>query len=395
MMRIPMSRFPFRFHIATLLTAFLLASGLIARGGEVDMHGFWELREPAGDTCVLIIKRGGQASCFWSGSSSTRIEKGNWAMDGERLVITWQSGHRDVVTSLGQSSIQRASYGPDMPLDGPPSYEVRGVRVDSRLPGSLTVQRSPADPRAGEPAAPGAAAQQPPVAAATPAQDEAGPLRNPFTGFWRGANSSGFMGIGGAKYDHFFIHLDRGGRARCALRNWGGKEGMIGTWELRGDTAAVTWPDGHRDELRRAADGSYELLTYTPSRNPDRGPSSRIAIRRASADEAKGLFDAGTLNLLTTTDIRGLWTPREPGAVHESIAIEGWGNAYRSPSRTGSEGSDAGEWRLTGDRVIISWIDGSKDVIRAVARGFVQESFAPGVPITGEPERVIQVVKTP
>ena len=58
----------------------------------------------------------------------------------------------------------------------------------------------------------------------------------------------------------------------------------------------------------------------------------------------------------------------------------------------GNDGTDPGKWRLQNDRVQITWVDGSKDVIRIMGQNIVQESFSKEEPVTGTPFRVIPVM---
>lgn len=353
-------------------------------------YGFWEFKEPAGDTCIVIIKRGGRLSCFWSGTRSQQIEKGTWERTESNLVARWEAGHVDVYEKLGDNAIIRKSYQPGTSLLEEPSLEVRGVRVDSRIPGSLTVRKEGGGPesdlteraRKAEPER-------------EPALDEPDPvsMRNPFTGFWKVDQSTGIFGIGGGE-PHFYLRVARGGEASVALRDWEGDQAVRGEWRIDGERLVIRWPNNRRDVLFAKPDGEHILASYKPKDDLDDKPRRRAAAERVNAAEAERYFDAGNFNRLTVTDIRGTWSPAEPTGNREYIDIEGWGKAYRHPSANGGGGTDPGTWRLVNDQVIITWIDGSKDVLRLAFPDMVQDSFPKGEPLTGTPTRTIKVTRT-
>jgi hypothetical protein len=338
-------------------------------------QGFWEFKEAAGDTSVVIIKRGGQLSCFWSGTRNQSIEKGTWFREGEQLTAKWESGHVDVYTKLGENAIERRPLKDQGAIA---QDSVRGVRVDSRLPGSLTVERE------GDPL---------PVlgtSAETPKDAPAIPLRNAYIGFWKIAQSTGLLRLNSAE-PHFYLRLARSGDASVALRDWEGDQAVMGNWRIEEDRVIVTWPNNRRDVLRPTADGGYELGTFRPKDSPDREPRDLVAAQKVVATEAERFFEAGDFKRLTVLDIRGTWTPKTAEKTDGHISIEGWGNAFRYPSQTGSGGSDPGKWRLLSDRVVITWVDGSKDVLRIAFPHMVQESYSADEPLTGTPFRSVHV----
>lgn len=374
-----------RFHLILLLAAglacFVNAQNSTENTAETmdpgPFYGFWELQEPAGDKCIVIIKRGGRLSCFWSGSSRA-IQKGTWVRSDDLLTATWESGHVDVFQKLGENAIERRSYDPGMSLLNEPTLTIRGVRVDSRIPGSLTTDSDASRREAPED---------------TPAPEEAPalPMRNAYIGFWKVDQSTGIFGIGGGE-PHFFLSLQRDGNVQVALRDWEGDQGVRGKWKLDGNRVIVTWPNNRRDVLR-PADRGYVLDSYRPKDDLSDKPRNRSEAEKVPAADAERYFDAGNFNRMTVVDIRGTWIPDEPTGRREYISIEGWGNAFRYPPQAGGTGTDPGKWRLMNDRVVITWVDGSKDVIRLVFPDLVQESYAVDEPVTGTPHRVIQVTR--
>ena len=366
-----------------LLVLPLSAQESVSSDEKVDpgpFYGFWEFQEPAGDKCVVIIKRGGRLSCFWAGTSTRAIQKGSWVRSGDELTARWETGHVDVFKKLGDNAVERSSYEPGSLILGDPFLTIRGVRVDSRIPGSLTIKSD--ETRIREEEVP------------DPQQAPAIPMRNAFIGFWKVDQSTGIFGIGGGE-PHFFLKLARSGEASVALRDWEGDQAVRGRWRTEDDRVIVTWPNNRRDVLYQSRKGGYSLGTYKPKDKLTDKPRDPVRAEKVAPTEAERYFDAGNFSRLTVVDIRGTWTPMEKLDRREYISIEGWGNAYRFPSATGSTGTDPGKWRLLNDRVVITWVDNSKDVIRMDFPHMVQESYSKDEPLTGTPYRIIKVDRAP
>ena len=381
-----------RYFFFTLILFSLMLNGLRAADDtgaaapEVEtmnpgpFYGFWEFQEPAGDSSIVIIKRGGRVSRFWEGTASRAIEKGSWERRGEELIARWEAGHADVYRMLGDNAIERDNYAPGASLASEPYLTIRGVRVDPRLPGSLTIQREGDGPRLEEEATEAAPA---PVI----------PPNSPYVGYWKIDQSTGIFGMGRGK-PHYYLRLTRSGNATVALRDWEGDKGARGDWRVEGDRVVITWPNNRRDVLKPNNGIGYSLATYRPKDDIERDkPRSRAQASKVPSTEAERYFEAGNFKRMTVLDIRGTWIPMESTGRREYISIEGWGNAYRYPARDGGGGTDPGKWRLQSESVIITWVDGSKDVIRIAVPHFIQDSYARDEPITGTPERSIPVIR--
>lgn len=346
-------------------------------------YGFWETLEPAGDTYVINVKRGNRASSFYTGSAASRIIKGTWKLDGDQLTLTWDSGHRDVLARLENGTFERRAYKPGQDLSGEPSYVTRATGIDPRIPGSLGVRQDDAEWEERE----GSDKEASPVE--TVSYDV--PIRNDFNGYWKvRQGSGGFLGIGASGAEEFYLHLQRNGIAQVALRRWNEDNNLKGEWTLEGDTAVIVWPNGQRDVLRETQDGSFSLLFYQDDYEEGAKPDAVMPAASAGSAEAAHFFNAGDVRMFTMSDIRGAWVPAAAGMSPDHyVHVEGWGRASRYPAP--ADGSGQGEWKLYNDRVVITWSDGSKDVIRASLRGWVQESFPPGVPASGTPSDSIPV----
>lgn len=373
------------FRLATTMLAVAFSSLAAQQDASVEkvdpgpFYGFWQFQEPAGDTCVVIMKRGGRLSCFWAGTATRAIEKGTWVRNGDTLTASWDAGHTDVYRMLGDNAVERSTFAGNQSLLGDPALTIRGIRIDSRIPGSLRVQ--------GE--------GPPPVREAIENESTRPeiPVNSPLVGFWKIDQSTGLLGIGGGK-PYFYLQLQRNGDAMVALRAWEGDQGVRGLWSIDNDRAIVTWPNNRRDVLFKKPDGSFAFGYYNPRDELTRQPRSVTGAQKVIAAEANRYFDAGEFSRLTVVDIRGSWMPQEPQGQREYISIEGWGNAYRFPAQQVSGGTDPGKWRLDNDRVRITWIDGSKDVIRLAFPDFIQDSFSADEEFSGTPYRSIKVIKT-
>ncbi len=345
----------------TLLCS-IWAEPVVERIDPGSFAGFWEFQEPAGDTFIIIVKRGGDISGFWSGAGTSRIVRGEWVIEDEQLIARWESDHKDLLEASGENSLRRKSFEPGISIDSSPSHTARGTRVDPRRPGSLTVNRDP-ETRESELGSP----EDPHTAPSIP-------LRNAFTGFWRVRQSTGFLGVGGAENPEFYLHLQRSGRAITALRGRGGDSQVSGRWRIDNEQAFIEWPDGSRDLLRDAGSGRFQLLHYRSRDVASGRPNSSRKAEKIDPSEGMRFFQAGDFQLLTVTDIRGIWRPIKEEDAAEQIEIEGWGVAYRT--KAGESGrSESGSWRLMNDRVSITWVGGQRDVIRLTETGFILESY--------------------
>lgn len=353
----------------TSLTAQAPATLSPPEDAERLFAGHWKINEPAGDTCYLYVKPRGRASQFWSGEGLGHIEQGRWEIQGHRLLVRWETGYQDLYEIPNQGVILRKSFLPGAALDGAPSQEARGERLDPRMIGSLTTEPSI------ERAAP------PPPAQATV------PMRNPFVGYWEVEQPGGLMGLGGKK--HFYLNLQRNGTVTSMQRSWPEPEqsGQTGTWTLEGNEARLVWPSGHRDLIRPDGADRFQFLAYGPKDSLSDRSGATHPARHVPATEALGLFKAAETALVTIEDFVGYW--REDSAKGEArphLEIERWGNAYRfaDPSRP-AETRSTGQWKLVNNSAVILWKDGSQEVIDTTGSGFVQSSFAPEAPLTGAP----------
>lgn len=371
------------------MLCFLSAQSLLPAQNSVDpgpFYGFWQMQEPAGDQCVVNIKRGGRASCFYIGSASSEVTKGRWAIEGDSLTISWENGHRDVFKAWGDGTLQRQAFLKGESSPGQPTYETRAMRIDPRMPGSLTVDSAPGD-RADTPAP----SRRLPT---TDAGEPAAPMRNPYIGYWMVEQSPGmFFGLIGDSTDRFYLFLDRNGRASVALRSWDDGNTVRGRWEFVDGEARITWPSGRKDALVKDPKGGFRLRSFGRKDTFADKPNERREARQSTPTEAAQYFNSGDVRLLTMTDIRGVWAPGDPAVEDQRLVhIMGWGNAQLKSPETG-EPVMRGTWKLFNDHVVVTWDDGSKDVLRSNMVYWVRDHFPIGEAVTGAPAYSTHMVK--
>lgn len=421
----PRLALPGLFLLVALLS--LPTASLMGQANEAERSfiGHWEILEPAGDTCFLVIKRQGRATCFWSGETDTFL-RGDWEWDStrKRLIVTWNTGLRETLELVRVDTIVRRSFPAGSSIDGEPSLLARGTKIDDRMVGSLAETGS-SDSRNNPPAPPpdapeGEPPQAPPAAPtpnergeiplaggqfSLPAPAPAMPLsqdaitltaRSGFLGYWRvERRQSGFMGLG-IDRDAFYLLLQRTGQVESAWRAWEEEDaGQKGAWEPDGSGALIRWPSGHADRLEPTGSGDYRLTSYEPSRDGGLGSVAFTApASQVPASDARSLFEAGATSILTTSDWIGLWQPMDPRTAPPHLEIERWGNVFRlDPNITNPTDRVRGQWRMLRDSIVISWPDDSTDVLEITQDGFIQATYTAGTPITGVPDQRYRVRK--
>ncbi|MDX2108627.1 MAG: family 16 glycosylhydrolase [Verrucomicrobiota bacterium] len=380
-----------RYRLLTLCTVlFALTCGSLAQPASAQTPpapaasedasrpflGFWKIDESAGDTAYINIKPRGRASVFWTGMSSDKIESGTYVMDGAKLVITWTTGFQEVLEQPSTNVIIRKTFPLGASLSGTPTLEARGERLDSRVPGSLTVP--PTGPR---------------LNPATIAAGEvnASALRSPYIGYWEVRQGTGsVLGIGGGS-EFFFLNLQRAGKAQAVQRNsWDDSiSKQVGSWTVEGEQAHILWPSGHKDVLTKKADGTYELIAF----NEKQSSSNTLPVRQVDASGAQALFTAGETRLFTIEDFVGYWRfdDRKPD-TRPHLEIERWGTASRfADPNNPSQSRETGEWKITQSGIAVTWASGVVDLMEVSPTGYMQKTFAAGTSLASAPANSARV----
>lgn len=352
-------------------------------------YGFWETQEEIGDKCVLNIKRGGRVSCFFVGSASNEITQGKWEFLGNRLVITWESGHRDALSADTRSTLKREAYNPDSNISGAPDYVAQAYRINSRVPGSLTSAVDEDDEEEEKPnpfTITGPSSKDPTMKA------PGGAMRNPFVGYWMVEQSPGlFFGLMADTADRFYLFLDRNGQASVSLRKTKSKDDTVGIWSHTDGAAQITWPSGRKDVLERT-DSGFKLASLGRKDTFEDKPESRREALQANAAEAARFFNAGDIRRITMTTLLGIWSSVDSKYNNQGIIrILGWGHAELLSNGIVVK---VGKWEIFSEHSLITWSDGSSDILRDEFRRWTRATYPVGSDLTGAPEERFVVVKS-
>ena len=365
--------FPYAFTLLPLVLLFAATSQprpLKAATSARDFIGYWYVTEPTGDTFYIILKAQGRASGFYSGEGSNQIIKGAYAMQGDRLVITWPNGYRDVLTEI-EGEVLKHSYPPESTLEDDVAPPLRANRINRNTVGDLAIE---------EPTAP----LKTNIATASEAVS---PMlfRNEFLGFWE---------ITDTRRDTFFLYLKRGGKASIASRDRKrAPESEDGYWSLAADEARISWDSGLKDLIRKHADGYLYLAFDDQGTFRDRPEFSSPAVR-VDAARAQGLFGSADGLGLTMDTVLGYWQIKSASGKSAYVEINRWGRAKRVEYEKRKQiKEEEGRWELLKNGVALTWPEGEQNVIRMGAEGLEMASFASGNFLTAIPTRTEPVDK--
>ena len=103
-----------------------------------EVPGTWSLTDDENCTFDVRLSAAGGAVSNWSkGPTSAQGESGHWVIEGNRIVIDYTDGWRDVIVHSGTKGstgkFQKVSFAPDAPHDGPPSNSGLAVRTGEQL----------------------------------------------------------------------------------------------------------------------------------------------------------------------------------------------------------------------------------------------------------------------
>ena len=326
-----------------------------------DLIGFWAFKDNTGDTFYLIVKKIGRASSFWSGEASNKIEKGEWVTDGNRIIITWPTGFRDVFARTGEDFFKEA-YLPGAPLDINPKSTLRAKRVSRNLVGSLVVDTPQGDSDITD-------NNQLLV-------DTSFPSRSQYIGFWE---------ININKNDNFYLFLKRGGSVEYANPSKREVEKKKGVWNENSEGAIIIWEDNTRGKILQSAEGfTYEGIEKGGIFGTN--PINITFAKRITAEKAQDFFTFGKPRLTSGESFLGHWEVGDENAYRYFILIETWGKCTRIKYNF-DEGllKVNGRWTLIKDGLQITFNDGYKDTIRLTDKGIEKATFSPESLITGIP----------
>jgi len=195
-----------------------------------DAAGVWQVNDENGEPFDLVLFPGGQVVSNWTkGSGKARGERGFWRMLGGRILVLFDDGWTDVL-SAGEQGFVHAGFAPAVSPDSEkPTNTSHAIRFEK------------------------------PEAA--------------FVGVWRlNREPDG---------NYQYLNLKSTGTAMSTVG--GGTEGR---WELVGDAARCTWPDGWVDQIARV-DGAWQKTSWVGAESgthADLSPASRVGETRFSVD---------------------------------------------------------------------------------------------------------------
>ena len=326
-----------------------------------DLIGYWAFKDNTGDTFYLIVKKAGRASSFWSGEASNKIEKGEWVIDGKRIIITWPTGFRDVFARTGEDFFIEA-YLPGAPLDINPESTLRAKRVSRNIVGSLVVETPQGNSDITD-------SNQLHVDATLPS-------RSQYIGFWE---------IIINKNDKFYLFLKRGGSVEYANPSRREVVKKKGLWMENSDEAIITWEDNTQGKIIPSAEGySYEGIEKGGIFGSN--PVNITLAKSITAEKAQDFFTFGKPKLASGESFLGYWEVGDENAYRYFILIETWGKCTRIKYNF-VEGllRVNGRWTLIKDGLQITFNDGYKDTIRLTEKGIEKATFSPESSITGIP----------
>ena len=334
-----------------------------------DLIGFWAFKDNTGDTFYLIIKKAGRASSFWTGQASNEIEKGEWVTDGNRIIITWLTGFRDVFARTGEDFFKDA-YLPGAPLDIKPESTLRAKRVSRNIVGNLVVETSPDDSEITD--------------NNQLSFDASLPSRSQYIGFWE---------ISENQNDTFYLFLKRGGGVEYASPSRREVEKKKGVWLENRDEAIITWEDNTEGKIILSAE-SYTYEGIEKGGVFGINPINFTQAKRITAEKAQDYFTFGKPHLASGESFMGHWEVGDENAYRYFIHIESWGKCTRIKYNL-DEGllNVNGRWTLIKDGLQITFNDGYKDTIRLTEKGIEKATFAPESAITGIPLSVSSAKK--
>ena len=336
-----------------------------------DLVGFWAFKDNTGDTFYLIIKKAGRASSFWSGQAGNKIEKGAWVTDGDRIVVSWPTGFRDVFLKRGDDFFKDA-YLPGNPIDQKPESTLRAMRISRNLVGNLAVE-IPQDNSEN-------------TDYSQFSSDASLPSRSKYIGFWE---------IEKSEEDTFYLFLKRGGSAEYASPSRRDMDKKKGLWIENNGDAIITWEDNTQGKILHSLKGyTYEGIEKEGIFGAN--TLDTVIAKRMEAEKAQDFFNFGKPKLASGESFIGHWEVGDVNAYRYFIYIEFWGKTTRIKYNF-DEGLQKvpGRWTLIKDGLQITYNDGYKDTIRLTNKGIEKATFTPETAITGIPFSLSAAKKVP
>ncbi len=367
-------------NIILLIVIAVTHFGLITHAADDDLTrsfiGCWAVNEADSDIFYMIIREGGIASSFFSGQLSNKIEKGNWRIKDDKLIVNWLNGYRDILKWSGDDYVN-TTYLPKRNSKRAKSKSGKAYRVNPKRIGSLALDTSKIKKEKVN----------------IDEQVQLPPARNEFIGYWKITDNDN---------KDFFVLLKRGGRASYELRDEQGiaesqdgnwtivkniAESYDGTWTTFKDIARIVWEDGNGDSIQKV-NNEFIYLSYVPGGYSNYKLNDVYNLEKVSDRNIQKLFQTTTAQLQRYSQYLGIWQVDDIKKNRYFIQVKKWGRAKNFKKLNEIEDAMDGSWELVENSLVITWGNGNKDVISYEPNGFVKSSFNPSTPITAKPESV-------
>jgi len=99
-------------------------------GSVADFLGIWRLVDQSNQPFILQIASDGSACAIGGTTEQLDLKKGRWRLEGQSLVITYNSGWSDVLMPR-EDRILQATFAPGQSLDERPRCRAPAVRLES------------------------------------------------------------------------------------------------------------------------------------------------------------------------------------------------------------------------------------------------------------------------
>ncbi|MEM8867744.1 MAG: hypothetical protein AAGC73_05705 [Verrucomicrobiota bacterium] len=348
------------------LAVFLLGPGATqAQDGEDVFRGTWQSESPEEGTFILIAKRAGQASYFWSETADNTVNKGNWTPNGDDATFRWSDG--------SSFKLQREALGYSISaLDssGRERFVSRAQQVPQEVLGQWA--KPPEEPEN-----------------VTTNRDAA----TGFFGIWEIEREDGT--------EYMIIEPDRSAastRPQVGSKNTDTR----GAWAKQGSELHIAWESGQYSIVRENERG-FTYKRVQAGQLIEEDETSFVPVSRTSKENLPrswtNAYEAERDQYATAIAFpsrkaarqfyRGDWLIKIREGGFEKVSLGRFGGLSTSMDRTLS-----GQWLMSGQDIFMRWDDGMRKILSPIGRGFVVSEYRPGRPLDGVPSRIFAASPT-
>jgi len=328
-----------------------------------EFYGYWEIPEANGSTCYVIVKRGGEASCFWAGGKYDTIEKGKWELQGDRLLIVWDGGYKYALEKRGEDSIRRFLFTPSQNPNSVSDDVLSGSRFNRKMVGNMKTEAPDAvEENPDAPVRPWNVKVMKEDREKAYSPFSVDPRTKHYLGYWEVADNESLWGLLGT--GNFFLNLDNTGNVTTAQKDWGEDNfGQKGHWTYINDSMQIVWPSGDKAILKGDDIAGYTLTTFEPDDTFPTSPDKRLKVRKRDGREVISYFRSAETILVSMLDYLGHWYVIRDDEIDRSshIEVERWGICYRVDSPSAAKVK--GHWVMKNTEMDLQWDDGKRNAL--------------------------------